>query len=81
MLYLESTGISYSRDDIETDGSVYAEVLDVGIGRHDNTAYFLPVHRFLRFGVIRITAGFHFHYDQFFILCLLYTSPSPRDRG
>lgn len=42
-------------------------MLDIGIGRYDNTSYFLPVHGILRLNVIRIATGFHFHNNQFLI--------------
>lgn len=67
MLYLECTRFAYSRYDVEADGCIQAEVLDIGIGRYDNTSYFLPVHGILRLNVIRIATGFHFHNNQFLI--------------
>ena len=67
MLYPECTRFAYSRYDVEADGCIQAEVLDIGIGRYDNTSYFLPVHGILRLNVIRIATGFHFHNNQFLI--------------
>lgn len=58
MLYPECTRFAYSRYDVEADGCIQAEVLDIGIGRYDNTSYFLPVHGILRLNVIRIATGF-----------------------
>ena len=60
MLYPECTRFAYSRYDVEADGCIQAEVLDIGIGRYDNTSYFLPVHGILRLNVIRIATGFQF---------------------
>ena len=70
MLYPECTRFAYSRYDVEADGCIQAEVLDIGIGRYDNTSYFLPVHGILRQHYVAIEGAYHFnkkYWNQVFL--------------
>ena len=63
MFYLECSRFAYGSNDVEANGSIYAEVFDISIGSYDNMPYFLPVDSILRFDVIRVAACFYFYND------------------
>lgn len=55
----------YHRYDVEAYESIDVEVFDIGIRSYYDVSYLLPIHRFVRFDVIRVSAGFYFHDNQF----------------
>lgn len=64
MFNLKCASLTNSGNNIKTNGSIDAEMLDVSISSHHNVAYLLPIDGILRFNVVRITAGFYLHYNQ-----------------